>query len=422
MNLKDSIKKIKMFGFKFFDSKCQKNVLLLVSSRTSRVGNEGVRKMLFKKTDELKVGMRLARPIYNKSGVLLYERNSLLSPQGIESIRNFGLIGIYILEPAEPVPPMTQADLDFERFQTMCVFSIAEELNRIFTSRKQQRTQFIVADIIKNYGYVSGKVNFVQNLRSNEDYIFKHSMNVTILATLLCKTMNLSLAERNDTVTAALLHDIGKLSIPVEIVLKDDKDNLDKQRERAAIASGYIPLDEVFPSNPSIRRICNQYLRLKDAIDKGERMKVDDKFVPGALIIHVADTFDAMTAMRLEKQPESEVTALKYLLDNSHIFREPVVKALIDSINILNQGVSVELNNGDKALVLAENNKDILRPMVLNFRDNSIMDLSDTATFGNIEIVDIMKTLDNRHVMDLDTLKRQGILVEEPEFVMPRGT
>ena len=64
--------------------------------------------MKFVKAEDLKAGMRLAKPIYNKNGVLLYERNSLLTSPGIISVRNFGLIGIYILEPAEPVPPLTR--------------------------------------------------------------------------------------------------------------------------------------------------------------------------------------------------------------------------------------------------------------------------------------------------------------------------
>ena len=59
--------------------------------------------MIFVKADELKKGMRLAKPIYNKNGVMLYERDSRLTEQGIISIQNFGLIGIYVLEPAEPV-------------------------------------------------------------------------------------------------------------------------------------------------------------------------------------------------------------------------------------------------------------------------------------------------------------------------------
>ena len=79
--------------------------------------------MQFVKTDDLKVGMRLARPIYNKNGVLLYERDSKLTMQGIISIKNFNLIGIYILEPAEPVPPMTADDLFFERFTTTQIIS-----------------------------------------------------------------------------------------------------------------------------------------------------------------------------------------------------------------------------------------------------------------------------------------------------------
>ena len=87
--------------------------------------------MLFVKTDKLKRGMRLARPIYNKDGVLLYERNSKLTVQGIQSIRTFGLIGLFILEPAEPVPPMTQEDIIFERFQTITVFLIKDELDKI---------------------------------------------------------------------------------------------------------------------------------------------------------------------------------------------------------------------------------------------------------------------------------------------------
>ena len=74
--------------------------------------------MQFVKTADLKPGMRLAKPIYNKMGVLLYERDTLLTMQGINSIENFGLIGIFILEPAEPVPPLSREDLEFEQFQT----------------------------------------------------------------------------------------------------------------------------------------------------------------------------------------------------------------------------------------------------------------------------------------------------------------
>ena len=124
-----------------------------------------------------------------------------------------------------------------------------------------------------------------------------------------------------------------------------------------------------------------------------------------------------MTAMKFDEEPASEVEALKYLLNNPEVFHSKVVEALIKSINILVPGVSVELNTGEKALVLAANEADVLRPMVLMFKDNTIIDLADMDLYEDLEIKDIMKTLDNRHVMDMDLLKRNGIELEEAEYV-----
>ncbi len=377
--------------------------------------------MLFKKTEELKVGMRLARPIYNKTGVLLYERNSQLTTQGIISIKNFGLIGIFILEPAEPVPPMTKADIEFERFQTMCVFSITEELEKISATKKASKMQIIVANIIKNYGHLERKINFVQNLRSNEDYIFKHTMNVAILVAMLSNKMNLKLEERNDAVMAALVHDIGKLSLPVEAFAKEDLETYEVTLIRNAMLAGYTYLDDTFPANPGVKRICIQFQKLLDNAEGRNQLKAEDKIVMGAKILLVAETFDTMTAMRYGKPPASEVLAIKHLIDDPKVYDKNIVAALIDSINILSPGVSVELNNGDKALVLSENTNNILRPMLLNFRDNMVIDLSNTFANGDLEIVDIMKTMDNRHILDMDSLRKQGILVEEPEFVKAKG-
>ena len=64
-------------------------------------------------------------------------------------------------------------------------------------------------------------------------------------------------------------------------------------------------------------------------------------------------------------------------MQRSDVFDPKVVQALVDSINILVPGVSVELNTGEKALVIKTNDLDFLRPTVLSFKDNSIIDLSN---------------------------------------------
>ena len=372
--------------------------------------------MLFVKREELKTGMRLARPIYNKDGVLLYERNSKLTAQGIESIRNFGLIGIFVLEPAEPVPPMTQADIDFERFQTMCVFSIQEEMEKILQTKRLNKMPTIAANIIKNYGHLDKKINFVQNLRSKEDYIYKHSLNVALLCAMITHVLNMRVDEQFETVQAAVIHDIGKLTVPKSIMEKDILSPEEQEAVRSAEIHGFDLIDSVYSSSPNIRRICMQAQKALESVETGEDISAM-KMVNGAKVLTVAGAFDVMTAMQAEKAPESEVAAIKHLMDNPQVYDSGIVEGLIRSVNILYPGVSVELNTGEKALVITANEQNILEPMILMFGDNSIVDLSNRSTYGDLEIKDIMKTMDNRHVMDMEMLKKQGISVEEPEYV-----
>ncbi|MBO5472217.1 MAG: HD domain-containing protein [Lachnospiraceae bacterium] len=361
--------------------------------------------MLFVRSEDLKTGMRLARPIYNKNGVLLYERNSKLTRQGIESIKNFGLIGIFILEPAEPVPPMTQADIEFERFQTMCVFSIQEELDRILQTRRTARMLAIASEIIKNYGHLDKKLNFIQNLRSKEDYIYKHSLNVAILCAMMTHVLNMRVDEQLETVQAALVHDIGKLMAPGNIIEKKEWTDEEWAQVRAAETAGLDLIDSVYSSSPNIKRICAQARKVLGSMRTGEDI-LAVKMVNGAKVLAVAEQFDTMTAMQTMQEPVSEIAALKHLLEYPQIYEDKAVDALIKSVNILAPGVSVELNTGEKALVITANEQNVLRPVILMFQDNSVIDLSDERMYGDLEIKDIMKTMDNRYVMDMDLLKR----------------
>ena len=111
------------------------------------------------KNSRFKPGMRLAKPIYNKMGVLLYERDTLLTMQGINSIENFGLIGIFILEPAEPVPPLSREDLEFEQFQTIYVFKLKENMDRLQANQAPVSLSDLVRDIQTHYGSLDHKLN-----------------------------------------------------------------------------------------------------------------------------------------------------------------------------------------------------------------------------------------------------------------------
>lgn len=350
--------------------------------------------MLFVKAEDLKVGMRLAKPIYNKKGVLLYDRDSKLTDQGISSVMNFGLIGVYVLEPAEPLPPMTEEDIAFERFQAVSVFTIRDELDYILRNGRQSKMYMFAENLLKEYGKKKNKINFVQNLRSRGDFIYKHGLNVAILCALITGKMNMYYEEQRDIVIAALIHDIGKLNVPSSLIDKTDRTPEDKFEMKRFEREGIRLAEDAFASTPNIKRMVSQAFNEYDAFASGE--KTPSKLVPGAKVLIVANDYDKMTAMSNYMEPKSEIKALKYLLEHHEMYDRQIVDALINSVNFLSDGCCVELSNGEKGLVIQPNDDDIFKPMVLCFKDNSILNLM----FSDVEIVDVMKTLDNRHIMD----------------------
>ena len=363
--------------------------------------------MKFVGMDELRVGMRLARPIYNKKGVLLFERDSKLTGQAIDSIRNFGLLGVYILEPTEPPPPMSEDDLEFERFQIMSGFSIQDELEKILSTGRQSRLQSIVAMIVKKYGHLDNKINFYQNLRSKDDFVSRHSLNVAILCTMITHVMNVRLEEQHQTVMAAIVHDLGKLKVPDEILYAAQPSGDRNDRIYLEQTKYMDVIERAMGDGMAIRRICMQALRAEYEFSKGALSITGSKLVTGAKILLVANRYDELTGMNLQGTSESEISAIRLFNNHPEIYDPVVVDALIRSVNILFPGVSVELSTGDKALVLSENREEILKPTVLCFSDNSILDLS-LAINSDIKIIDVMKTMDNRYIMDTETVKRVG--------------
>ena len=356
--------------------------------------------MLFVKVDELKPGMRLGKPIYNKNGVLLYDRDTKLTMQAIYGIKNFRLLGLYILEPAEPVPPMSEDDINFERFQTMVVFSIREDLDLIDSGKKDKGLDWLCSLIIKNYGDLNHKINFVQNLRSSEDYIYKHVLNVAILSAIIAGQMGFPVGRINLLVKSAILHDIGALKLQ-QLLDAEDLDDGTKEvvkKNTQETLARYGDLDEEVP------RLITQMQELYTSESDAE--------IPAALkesvnanILYVADAYDRMTAMKSFEEPTSEVKAVRELLADEERYNKKIVNALIHGISILYPGVCVELTNGEKGLVVTENEDNIFEPIVLDFRNNNLYDLSDPSVKQTVEIADVMKTMDNRIKLDKNLLE-----------------
>ena len=124
-----------------------------------------------------------------------------------------------------------------------------------------------------------------------------------------------------------------------------------------------------------------------------------------AEVLKVAIEFDLNTGMMMGHKPQSEIMAMQFLQKNTTAFNETIVSILAQCIHIIPKGASVDLSTKDKAIVLVENPKNYMEPVILRLYDNTIYDLSDPDVKRRFQIVDIMKTMDNRIEIDEDTIK-----------------
>ena len=363
--------------------------------------------MQFVESQDIRPGMRLAKPVYNRNGVMLFDRNTKLTQQNIVNLMNFSLIGIYILEPAEPLPPLSKEELEFEQLQTFYMFRLRDSLVNISKGKTPTDLAGLAKDVLEHFGTLDHKVRFTQNIRSNTDFVYKHSVGVAIISAMIGHAMRLRENTLLSIITAAFLYDFGYLYVPAEIMKKGEDitaiegSTITKYREKAfallhADTNPYsIPPDALAMVTQMI-----QAGRKEDhSVDRS-------KWLIGTNILTVADKFDRVTAMSLSRKPDSEITAIRHMIRHPDIYPEKVVSALSQSIHIMPAGSCVDLTNGEKAMVVQANENDFNHPIVLSFQFNKIYDLSDPDVNKDIQIADVMRTMDNRIEVDEHTLEQ----------------
>ena len=123
-------------------------------------------------------------------------------------------------------------------------------------------------------------------------------------------------------------------------------------------------------------------------------------------MLHVASMFDELTSMNLDKEPVSEIRAVRFLREHPDYYPAPFVAALTQCVHILPGGCCVDFSNGQKGIIIEENDKNYAQPVVILFSDNRRIDFTDARFQKTMHISDVMKTMDLRLKVDQETLKK----------------
>jgi len=230
------------------------------------------------------------------------------------------------------------------------------------------------------------------SIKDYDEYTFSHSVNVSVLSMLIADRMGLS---KNDTAqigVAALFHDVGKTHVPQSILNKPGTLTGDewKMMERHTML-GAIELARV----RSLRAIVDPiFVSLQHHLGYsggGYPHKPGQwELHPYVHIIAVADVYDAMTTPRVYRERTlTPDRALHFILRNAGSMFDPrVARVFIRAMGIYPVGTVVELDTGERAVVLRQNENARLmhRPTVALLNEtgdkSQSVDLSEAAPNG----------------------------------------
>jgi HD-GYP domain-containing protein (c-di-GMP phosphodiesterase class II) len=241
-------------------------------------------------------------------------------------------------------------------------------LGRTSSVKKVKRAvQMIVDQVLTNETSILG----LTTLRDYDEYTFTHSVNVCIFSVALGRKIGLTKLQLYDLGMTALLHDVGKAKIPIEVLNKTSGLAEDEWRliqahpwRGAMVLFGMRTYDEI------------PYKSILVAHE--HHMKTDLTGYPRAIrprtlgifsrLVAVADGFDAATTRRAyQSVPIEPDQVLREMWTNPRRGYDPiVVKALINLIGVYPIGTCVILDTFEIAIVAQTNTdrENMNRPVV----------------------------------------------------------
>lgn len=222
--------------------------------------------------------------------------------------------------------------------------------------RVKRAVQSIVDQVLNNETSIIG----MTVLRDYDEYTFAHSVNVCIFSVALGKKLGFGRHELYELGLGALLHDIGKIRMPHEVINKPGRlTDAEWEMIREHPTEGLLTLFEM-------RSVSELPLRAM-LVAYEHHMKTDLTGYPlsrrprrshlFSRIVAVADAFDAATSRRsYQSQPWPPDHVLREMRDNpARGFDRLLVKAFISMTGIYPVGSLVVLDSYELAVVVAPN-------------------------------------------------------------------
>jgi len=320
-----------------------------------------------------KPGMRLGKAIFSDDGLVLLGARMELTESMLARLERFGIQFIYVED--ERTEDLVFREIVSQETRARAVGEVRAQFRSLMDNSMRKRSvnglqlgrafRSVIDMILDDITASSDTMLMLVNIHASDHYLFQHSVNVCIYSSILGQAYGYGRSELYTLALGALLHDIGKTSLPQDVLLKPSRLT---QEEFELIKTHTTVGYKMLKDEPNI-----PLLSAHIALQHHERL--DGTGYPRGIAGHeiqeyaqwvgLADSYDAMTTHRVYRKAMLPHEAMERLYAGAGtLYDLSKIELFRDKVAIYPIGMLVGLNGGEIGVVVDVNAASPQRPVV----------------------------------------------------------
>lgn len=352
---------------------------------------------------ELEPGMVVCEDIFDPKGRLILSKGTALNNDAINKLEYFSILEVPIDTSIEAIPDVeeiimeataTSSIKDTEEFKLFSedydktIDTTKSILDSVAISHADADTDAIVNAVNSLTNTCNNSMqmlDMLHNIETNDEQTYHHCLKVALIAQVLGKWLGVSQEDLDQLAIAGILHDIGKLAIPQEVLNKKSKlTNIEYELVKSHVVRGYEYIKDM-DLDIRVKEACLLHHERCDGSGYPFKVK-SDRISPFAKIIAIADVYDAMTSSRAYRKSFCPFDVIQ-LFDSEGLYKYDPQYIMTFLENIVSSYVNsrVRLSDGREGEIILINKICLYKPIVKV--GNEFVDLSRQS---GLKIADVL--------------------------------
>lgn len=327
-------------------------------------------------------GMIVSEDVYTKDLHLIIAKDTTLTDKIITRLEFYSItdFSVYSDDRQEKVEikyientfysEIKKSD-SFKRFQKAYLNTVNRlrgSIDSLVVNNKDMDPDQLLSDVSKILFQCNTNIelfNMLHCMREYDDTTYIHSLNVSLICNIVGKWLRFSPEDLETVTLCGLLHDVGKLLIPNNIISKPDKLT---NEEFSLIKKHTIRGYNLLKSKNLDKRIMNSTLMHHERCDGSGYPNglIDHEIEPFAKLVAIADVYDAMTCARVYRGPLCPFEVINLFETEGYLkYDTKYILTFLEGIVQTYMNNNVRLNNSMEGEIVLINKFELSRPIVM---------------------------------------------------------